>query len=65
MLGMEEPRGADKSMMRRFFPEYLRVAMAMGLMRGGVGNGPTMNQSATSLSRSESTESRSESTETG
>ena len=41
-------------MMRRFLPEYLRVAMPTGLIRnvgkGGEVNGPIMNPCRTSLS---------------
>ena len=53
MLGIEEPWGEDRSMIRRFLPEYLRVATPTGLMRnlvnGGEGNGPIMKPCWTSL----------------
>ena len=45
--------------MRRFFPEYLRVATPNGLIlytgKGGWSKGPIMNPSSTSLARREST----------
>ena len=53
MLGMVLPWGAERSMMRRFFPEYFLVAMPMGLIRnlgnGGWSNGPIMKPSSSSL----------------
>ena len=58
-LGHGPARGADRSMIKRFFPEYLRVAIPMGLQRnglkGGVENGPTMYPLDTSLSSREAT----------
>ena len=33
MEGMDEPCGADRSMISLFFPEYFLVATPMGLMR--------------------------------
>ncbi len=44
------PWGEDKSIISRFFPEYLRVAIPMGLMHvmrnGGLLKGPIMNPSS-------------------
>lgn len=33
MLGVWEPWGEDRSIINHFFPEYLLVAIPMGLMR--------------------------------
>lgn len=59
MLGTVEACGEGKSMMSLFFPEYFLVAMPIGLIlnvgKGGVGKGPIMKASLTSVSRNLST----------
>lgn len=56
MLGTGELWGDERSMMSLFFPEYFLVAMPIGLilngLNGGMENGPIMNLSLISWSKS-------------
>ena len=59
MLETVEPWGDETSMISLFFPEYFLVTVPIGLIlnvgKGGLENGPIMNDPLTSLSRSLST----------